>query len=55
MNWISTLKERQRELESIAQWASGVSMGEVRDHCRKAIAAIQYEIERFQAMEKKRA
>jgi hypothetical protein len=45
--WVGTLRVKMHELELIASWASQVQLGTVRDYCRKAIADLKYQEERF--------
>lgn len=41
MSWYETLIEKAQELERIADWASAVNCGTVRDYCRKAAHEIR--------------
>lgn len=56
MSWNDTLQEKINELEFIAQWASIVNLGRVRDSCRTAIAELLVEQKRwFEQQEKTNA
>lgn len=50
--WSDTVREKIRELEAIATWASMTNFGGVRDYCRLASSALKFELERAVEIER---
>lgn len=50
-SWACTLSFKIQELESIAQWASIVGLGQVRDSIRVAISHLRRDLELRQEVE----
>lgn len=44
-DWLEVLRKKQSELRLVADWAAVVNYGAVRDHTRRAIAALEAVIE----------
>lgn len=53
MNWNDTLQEKINELRLIADWASMVGYGLVRDSCRTSIAELLVEQKRWLEQQEK--
>lgn len=45
--WLGTVRAQQVKLRLIAEWASVVGYGDVRDHCRMAMSSLQDKIDRM--------
>lgn len=50
-SWKNTLAIKRSELSLTADWAAMVQLGMCRDYCRMAMAEIDAEIDRCDAME----
>lgn len=53
--WIETLRAKQNDLRLIADWASQVGLGAVRDSSRTACYEIEREIMRAESLKKQAA